>query len=201
MSGDARDLRAAAAGALADRLPARWLEEHAVLPLELEGGTLVVAADGAIPAAVQDALERTFDADVRVVTYGAGDIRAAVLSVPRAERPATTVSVGGGDLLRGELTESLDDLRALASREPVIQVVNAMLAEASRAGASDVHVESRPEGLRVRMRLDGVLRDVQQLGAEFRSAVISRLKVLAGLDIAERRLPQDGRARVRVGER
>jgi type II secretory ATPase GspE/PulE/Tfp pilus assembly ATPase PilB-like protein len=56
----------------------------------------------------------------------------------------------GGDLLRGELTESLDDLRALASREPVIQVVNAMLAEASRAGASDVHVESRPDGLRVR---------------------------------------------------
>jgi type II secretory ATPase GspE/PulE/Tfp pilus assembly ATPase PilB-like protein len=98
-------------------------------------------------------------------------------------------------------TESLDDLRALASREPVVQVVNAMLAEAARAHASDVHVESTPDGLRIRMRLDGVLRDAQQLGPEFRAAVISRLKVLAGLDIAERRLPQDGRARVRVGAR
>ena len=199
--GDARDLRAAAAGALAARVPARWLEEHAVLPLELDSGTLVVAADGVIPSIVQDALERAFRADVRVVPHGAGDIRAAILSAPRVAAQETDTASSGGDLLRGELTESLDDLRALASREPVIQVVNAMLAEASRAGASDVHVESRPDGLRVRMRLDGVLRDAQQLGAEFRSAVISRLKVLAGLDIAERRLPQDGRARVRVGDR
>ncbi len=209
MSGDARDLRAAAAGALAGRLPARWLEEHAVLPLELVSGTVLVAADGALAASVRDALERAFDADVRVVPYGAGDIRAAILSAPRGSVHAVTDPVTdpvtgpatGTDLLRGERTESLDDLRALASREPVIQVVNAMLAEASRAGASDVHVESLVDGLRVRMRLDGVLRDAQQLGAEFRSAVISRLKVLAGLDIAERRLPQDGRARVRVGDR
>ncbi len=206
MSGDARDLRVAAAGALAGRLPARWLEEHAVLPLDLESGTLQVAADGVIAAAVQDALERAFDAEVRVVPYGAGDIRAAILSAPRATPTDAVITTSGGELLRGELlrvelAESLDDLRALASREPVIQVVNAMLAEASRAGASDVHVESRPDGLRVRMRLDGVLRDAQQLGAEFRTAVISRLKVLAGLDIAERRLPQDGRARVRVGDR
>jgi general secretion pathway protein E len=204
-SGDARDLRAAAAGALAARLPARWLEEHAVLPLELVDGALVVAADGVIPATVHDALERAFHAEVRVVPYGAGDIRAAILSAPRLEPRMAPPSTGAADsadaLLRGERTESLDDLRALASREPVIQVVNAMLAEASRAGASDVHVESRPDGLRVRMRLDGVLRDAQQLGADFRTAVISRLKVLAGLDIAERRLPQDGRARVRVGDR
>lgn len=205
MSGDARDLRAAAAGALAARLPARWLEEHAVLPLELEGSTLHVAADGDITGAVRDALERAFDADVRVVTFGAGDIRAAILSAPRGSADDTSGAATGvgrrSELLSGERAESLDDLRALASREPVIQVVNAMLAEASRAGASDVHVESRLDGLRVRMRLDGVLRDAQQLGAEFRTAVISRLKVLAGLDIAERRLPQDGRARVRVGDR
>ena len=135
-SGDARDLRAAAAGALAARLPARWLEEHAVLPLELESGTLVVAADGAIPAMVQDALERAFSAEVRVAPHGAGDIRAAILSAPRVAVRAMDTTTSGADLLRGELTESLDDLRALASREPVIQVVNAMLAEASRAGAS-----------------------------------------------------------------
>ncbi|MEO7521505.1 MAG: GspE/PulE family protein, partial [Gemmatimonas sp.] len=105
------------------------------------------------------------------------------------------------DALQAEDTQSLDDLRALASREPVVQVVNAILAEAVRTGASDVHVESVADGLRVRLRLDGVLRDSQQLGRGFRAAVLSRLKVLAGLDIAERRLPQDGRARVRIGER
>jgi type II secretory ATPase GspE/PulE/Tfp pilus assembly ATPase PilB-like protein len=68
-------------------------------------------------------------------------------------------------------------------------------------GASDLHLESAVDGVRVRVRLDGVLHDLQQLGLEFRPAVFSRLKVLAGMDIAERRVPQDGRARIRVAER
>jgi type II secretory ATPase GspE/PulE/Tfp pilus assembly ATPase PilB-like protein len=97
--------------------------------------------------------------------------------------------------------ESVDDLRALAAREPVVQVVNGLLAEAVRMGASDLHLESAVDGVRVRVRLDGVLHDLQQLGPEFRPAVFSRLKVLAGMDIAERRVPQDGRARIRVAER
>ena len=82
-----------------------------------------------------------------------------------------------------------------------MQVVNGLLAEAVRMGASDLHLESAVDGVRVRVRLDGVLHDLQQLGPEFRPAVFSRLKVLAGMDIAERRVPQDGRARIRVAER
>lgn len=196
---DARDLRAAAASPLAQRFPVRWLDEHAVLPLDEDHGVVRVAADGIPSPQVIDAIERTLGASVTCVPAGAGDIRAALLAVPR-EVPADTPA-GIDRLASGDATESLDDLRALASREPVVQVVNAMLAEAARAGASDVHVESLADGVRIRMRLDGVLRDAQRLGTEFRAAVISRLKVLAALDIAERRLPQDGRARVRVGDR
>jgi type II secretory ATPase GspE/PulE/Tfp pilus assembly ATPase PilB-like protein len=195
---DPRDLRAAAAAPLARRFPSRWLDEHAVLPLDEAGGVVRVACDGEPPAIVADTLERLLGATVTWVPAGAGDIRAALLAAPREAGAAPS---GDGGLPVGDTTESLDDLRALASREPVVQVVNAMLAEAARAGASDVHVESLTDGVRIRMRLDGVLRDAQRLGLEFRAAVISRLKVLAGLDIAERRLPQDGRARVRVGER
>ncbi|WP_053334326.1 GspE/PulE family protein [Gemmatimonas phototrophica] len=192
---DARDLRAAAAEPLARRFPARWLEEQAVLPLSLDGTVARVAADGMPPLHVLDALERTLGASVEIVPAGAGDIRAALVAIPR-DTPAATA-----ETLAGDVVESLDSLKALANREPVVQVVNAMLAEALRAGASDIHVETRADGVRIRMRLDGVLRDVQQLGQEFRAAVVSRIKVLAGLDIAERRLPQDGRARVRVGQR
>ncbi len=194
---DARDLRAAAVGELALRLPARWLEEYAVLPLVIEHETLLVAAEGAIPPLVADALSRTFGATAQVVPFSAADIRAALVAAPRVAVPRDS----NNDPLRGEAAESLDDLRALASREPVVQVVNAMLAEAVRAGASDIHVESTESGLRIRLRLDGVLHDAQQLGMGFQAAVISRLKVLAGLDIAERRLPQDGRTRIRVGAR
>ena len=195
--GDGRALRDAASGTLAVRFPARWLEEHAVLPLKRIDGTVHVAADGAPAPLVADALRRALGAPLVFVRYGAADIRAALVAAPRG----ITDSGAFAESLQGDAAESLDDLRALASREPVVQVVNALLAEAVRANASDVHVESIADGLRVRLRLDGVLHDVQQLGRGFQAAVLSRLKVLAGLDIAERRLPQDGRARVRVGDR
>jgi len=194
---EGRDLRAAAAGELALRFPARWLEEHTVLPLERDkDGAVVIASSGAVNANVADALQRTLKTTVRFVTLPQGEIRAALLATDRA-------SVGGRDDLNDpvETVEGVDDLRALASREPVVQVVNAMFAEALQARASDIHVESIPQGLRVRFRLDGVLRDAQMLGRPFQLAVLSRLKIIAGLDIAERRLPQDGRARVRIANR
>jgi len=189
---DPRDLRSAATGPLALRLPVRWLEEHAVLPIAEDDGAVVVAADGMLPPLVADALRRVFAAPIHAVPFPAADIRAALVAAPRTSMANTALSTNA---------ETPEDLRALASREPVVQVVNAMLAEAVNAGASDLHVESVEGGLRVRLRLDGVLHDVQQLGLGFQAAVISRLKVLAGLDIAERRLPQDGRARVRIGAR
>ncbi len=199
---DPRDLRAAAAGELAARFPARWLEEHGVLPISEDESCVVIASAGALSAIVEDTLTRTFAKPLTIVPFAAADIRAALLSTERTSPQVRTHANGADELtIGGDAVEALDDLRALASREPVVQVVNAMLAEALRAGASDVHVESTVSGLRVRFRLDGVLHDAQQLSRPFQSAVLSRLKVLAGLDIAERRLPQDGRARLRVGDR
>ena len=192
-------LRQAAAAPLAARFPRRWLEEQAVLPLSCVDGVAVVAADGALPEAVLDALERALAAAVIVVPHSAGAIRAALVS--GAVRTESDTLEDAGRATAGDAVESVDDLRALAAREPVVQVVNGLLAEAVRMGASDLHLESAVDGVRVRVRLDGVLHDLQQLGPEFRPAVFSRLKVLAGMDIAERRVPQDGRARIRVAER
>ena len=193
---DGRDLRAAAAGALALRFPARWLEEHTVLPLEIDAdGTVAVAVAGEIDSTVSDALQRAFNAAIRVVPVSASELRAALVATVRKAVGDSTLNDDS------DFTEAADDLRAMASREPVVQVVNAMMSEALQARASDVHVESVANGLRIRFRLDGVLRDAQLLGKPFQAAVLSRLKVLAGLDIAERRLPQDGRARVHIGNR
>lgn len=188
---EARDLRAAAGGPLARRFPVRWLDEHAVLPIDMQQGRARVAATGPLPATVRDALERRLEADIELLIHDATEIRAALLAAPR-------VSDTSNEAISE--TDAAEDLRAMASREPVVQVVNALFAEAARAGASDLHLESTADGLRARMRLDGVLHDMQRLGPEFRAAVISRLKVLAELDIAERRLPQDGRMRIRAGE-
>lgn len=191
---DGRDLRSAAASELALRFPSRWLEEHSVLPLELSAdGTVSVASAGSVDNAVMDALQRTLKARVIFTSVPANEIRAALLATERHSASTEVSAIA--------TFEDAANLREQASREPVVQVVNAMLGEALQARASDIHVESTASGLRIRFRLDGVLRDAQTLGKPFQSAVLSRIKVLAGLDIAERRMPQDGRVRVRIADR
>jgi type II secretory ATPase GspE/PulE/Tfp pilus assembly ATPase PilB-like protein len=188
------DLRAAAAGPLAGRLSPAYLEEHCVIPLSVDGaGVLSIAAGRALDPTVTDELSRLFGGAVQVIDAPSAEIRAALLATPRA---------GEGLDSRPE-SDSADvaDLREMANQAPVVQFVNVMLLDALRAGASDVHVESTADGARVRMRLDGVLRDVSTLGRQWQSGAISRIKLLAGLDIAERRLPQDGRSRVRLADR
>ena len=95
----------------------------------------------------------------------------------------------------------LDDLVHLANEAPVVKLVNLLVLEALDARASDVHLEAYANGLRVRYRIDGVLQEAPSPPAHLSAAVISRLKIMAELDIAERRLPQDGRIRLRLQDR
>lgn len=90
------------------------------------------------------------------------------------------------------------DLEELANQAPVIRLVNLLLTEAVDAGASDVHLESDGQGMAVRYRVDGVLRPAPSPPPHLRAAIVSRIKIMAELDIAERRVPQDGRVRLRL---
>src|SRR5206468_1998225 len=81
---------------------------------------------------------------------------------------------------------------------PVVTLVQATLADALRTGVSDVHLEAAADGLKVRFRRDGVLQEISRVGRAHQAAVVSRIKIMAGLNIAERRLPQDGRARLEL---
>jgi type IV pilus assembly protein PilB len=92
---------------------------------------------------------------------------------------------------------SLDDLKNLASQAPIVKLVNALILEALVKGASDIHIEPFEKELRVRYRIDGVLHVVAKYKPNIKDAVVARIKVLSGLDIAEKRLPQDGRMRAR----
>src|SRR3954470_19176029 len=96
---------------------------------------------------------------------------------------------------------AIDDLVHLANEAPVVKLVNLLLIEALTARASDVHLESYSNGLRVRYRVDGVVQDAPSPPSNFAAAVVSRLKIMANLDIAERRLPQDGRIRLPLQDR
>ncbi|MEO7964826.1 MAG: GspE/PulE family protein [Gemmatimonadaceae bacterium] len=197
-------LREAAVGPLSGRLPTSWLEEHVLLPVHIDEGRgeVVIAAGCALDATVTDEVARLFGLPVRVEEASPNDIRSALLAAQHeATLAATDASLTTESGVASAGDEGLGDLRARANDAPVVQLVNALIADAVRLGASDVHLESERGALRVRMREDGVLRDVASYGREYQGGVVSRVKLLAGLDIAERRVPQDGRARVRLGSR
>ena len=125
------------------------------------------------------------------------DIGAALVRAPGVRRGWTlgVVPVSAS----GAVEESVDSLRDLASGAPVVRAVNDLMEKAVELRASDIHIEPMRNGLTVRMRVDGLLRPVPAPAHALPQALISRIKILAGLNIAERRLPQDGAARLEVG--
>ncbi|MCA9303179.1 MAG: Flp pilus assembly complex ATPase component TadA [Phycisphaerales bacterium] len=102
---------------------------------------------------------------------------------------------------RHESTETIEDLLDDAGRAPVVRIVNALLLEATRLGASDIHLDPTEKDVAVRMRIDGVLEDRHRLPRSIRDEIISRVKVMARMNVAERRMPQDGRISVDIGSR
>ncbi|PYT32389.1 MAG: type II secretion system protein GspE [Acidobacteria bacterium] len=104
----------------------------------------------------------------------------------------------GADFESGEEGENLEHLRDMASEAPVIRLVNAMIAQAVEKRASDIHIEPFEKEFRVRYRVDGVLFNQEPPPRELKAAIISRLKLMAKLNIAERRLPQDGRIKLKI---
>ena len=193
------DLRAAALSPEARRLSPRYLDEHCLLPAGLEpDGALAIIVGAPLPDAVREELERLYDRPLRATEAPAAEIRAAILAARRdPESTRRSGAVSASDV------EQLDSrsLASEASSAPILSLVNVLLLDALRMGASDVHLEPTADGLRVRYRLDGLLHDVSHLALSHRAAVTSRVKLMAGLDIAERRLPQDGRSRVKLGDR
>jgi general secretion pathway protein E len=197
-----QDLRAAVSGPLARRLSPKYLEQHCILPLEIQDGTLVVAAGAPLDATTLDELAWTFESRVRVVEASSAEIHAAIMSAAGDGLANQAADLRGADVeVVAEEEEAFDDVRVLADQAPVIKLVNVMILEALKARASDLHLESTAEGLRVRHRIDGVLHDVSRPPRAYQAAVISRIKIMANLNIAERRLPQDGRIRLRLSER
>lgn len=174
----------------------RFLRESSVFPFRLgnDGFGLAVSdpADGASIRAAEIVCGR----QVAIAVASFDDI-ATVLELRLDERTAGAVDVDEPEQRTGD--DDIDSLRDLASGAPVVRAVNDVLERAMELRASDIHIEPFRTGLVVRMRVDGILRAVPFPGDAPPQAVVSRIKILAGLNIAERRLPQDGAARARVG--
>jgi general secretion pathway protein E len=185
-------------------LTAPFLERHGVLPLALRDGELRVATWLEAPSAqALDDLALLCGARVVLERGDEAALRGAIQRVYGAEATAQGMidALGGGVAVGPAPARALDDLVAQANEAPVVRLVNLLLLEALQARASDVHLETYAGALRVRYRVDGVLQDAPSPPPHLAAAVVSRLKIMADLDIAERRVPQDGRIRLRLQDR
>jgi general secretion pathway protein E len=191
---------------LTERLTPAYLEFNAVLPLRIEDGRVDVATwKPDVDPQVLDDLRLVFDAEPEVIQGPEDELRAAIRRVYGGEGVTAEGVIAGlsaGDERAGQHTEiPLDDLVHLANEAPVVKLVNLFLLEALEARASDVHLEGYADELRVRYRVDGVLQDGPTPPPHLTAAIVSRLKIMADLDIAERRVPQDGRIRLHLQDR
>ncbi|MBR0846690.1 Flp pilus assembly complex ATPase component TadA [Bradyrhizobium diazoefficiens] len=173
----------------------RFLRESTIFPFSApDGGFRLAVADPSDTAAIR-AAEIVFGTPVDVVVASYEDITTVLDQ--RADADDATADQGAGRVAQSD--DDIESLRDLASGAPVVRALNDLLERAVDLRASDIHVEPFRAGLVVRMRVDGLLRALAAPQGVPPQALISRIKILAGLNIAERRLPQDGAARVRVG--
>jgi general secretion pathway protein E len=178
-----------------ERFSQRFLREMTVFPYRSADESVVLAVADPADDAAKRAAEIVLGTDVAIKVASFEDITVALNQRLRAE----DIEADGGDKSFQPREDDIESLRDLASGAPVVRAVNDLLEKAVELRASDIHIEPLHTGLVVRMRIDGLLRPVAAPAGVLPQAVISRIKIVASLNIAERRLPQDGSARLRAG--
>jgi general secretion pathway protein E len=179
-------------------LPYRFLRNFRLLPAHLEDKTLTLVMADPLDTETQSAVRLRTGYDLRVFIAAESQIAEQLEKLYGAEETA------GGKLIEtlGEGFATDDDniehLRDLASEAPVIRMVNLIISRAVESRSSDIHIEPFERDLRLRYRIDGVLHNIDAPPNQMRAAIISRIKLMAKLNIAERRLPQDGRIKLKV---
>jgi general secretion pathway protein E len=183
------------APALGEAFSQRFLREMMVFPYQAADGSAALAVADPTDTAARRAAEIVLRRDVTITVASVEDL--TVVLDRRLGDDDVELEAGSG--LRQPREDDIESLRDLASGAPVVRAVNDLLEKAVELRASDIHIEPFQTGLVVRMRIDGLLRPVAAPPGVLPQAVISRIKIVANLNIAERRLPQDGAARLRVG--
>jgi Type II secretory pathway, ATPase PulE/Tfp pilus assembly pathway, ATPase PilB len=197
--------------AVAALIPHSFCQRQWVVPLKLNGRRLLLAVADPLDSGLLDDLRFVSGLEVQPVmapsaaikakiaeVYGAGDevsfkeMETLVASSDPYESLEVVIDEEGEDLL------SLEELLQSTEKPPAIRLVNAVILEAIRLGASDIHIQPRTKSVVVRMRIDGILTDKIHIPQQLLQSLVSRIKVMAELDISERRRPQDGRLTVKT---
>jgi general secretion pathway protein E len=185
-----------AAPLLVDRLKARFLRKAHALPIEVLPDRVILAMADPLDQFTRNAVAAATGRAVAIEIALPIELDAALNRLyPDEAGTHPEATAGHGD---EPLEEDAERLKDLASEAPVIRLVNQMIARAVETQASDIHIEPFEDRLRVRYRFDGVLHEAESPPTRLTAAITSRIKIMARLDIAERRLPQDGRLKLAV---
>ena len=188
-----------------DNLSDKMMKESKFVPLEVGKDFLRIAMADPDDFYTIDALRLAYDLRIDVVQGKETDILEAIerLYGAGSQSLETIIEEAGKDIyeISSEEIEDADHLRDLASEAPIIRLVNRLIFNAVEQRASDIHFEPFENEFKARYRIDGVLHDVEAPPKRLQAAIISRVKIMAKLDIAERRLPQDGRIKLKIADK
>lgn len=182
------------------RVIGSWGKQFRIIPIGEEGGQVVVAVSNPFQLHVIDALRICYDKPLRMVLSPEEEILRAINGVRTTLMSDRNSSLESSEREKGEISTSLkiDVTDAEDDDAPIIRYVNTLIFRAANERASDIHIEPFEDTLKVRFRIDGVLHDVDTEEKVFQAPILSRVKVMANLNIAEKRLPQDGRIGIRI---
>jgi type IV pilus assembly protein PilB len=179
-------------------IPAQLCRRHTVLPVGYEDGKLLVAmADPANVLALDD-IRSTTQLDVKPMVASRADALAAIDRFHRGDDEMDQLTSGFED---DDRVDDLSSITEVAEDAPIVKFVNILISQAVQDRASDIHIEPAEKDLRVRFRIDGVLHEIMRSPKSMTAGVTSRLKIMADINIAERRVPQDGRLAATVNGR
>jgi len=194
---------------LVQKLPLEFLKKQCAIPLLLENGQVVIALADPLNLEAYDAISTVLGQPCSRVVCPCSEIEQAIsrcyyhstgINGDNANPDAPDSESNINDNDASCHSTQAEDLLNIASKAPVIKLVNKIFFQAVHSRASDIHIEPYENEARIRFRVDGVLHDIFTLPKQQIAALVSRLKIMANLNIAERRLPQDGQSRIKIGE-
>lgn len=188
-----------------ERLDAGFIENSQIMPVRIEDGILLLATAEPGNAFALDDARRQVHMETRTIVCPSQDIQEALQATKDTEEVDYNIDEIINDMTEVEVVQDTqddgEDLEKMAGQSPVIKFVNFLISNAIREGASDIHIEPKEKITKIRYRIDGILFEVKQAPSKMHAAITSRIKIMANLDISERRLPQDGKISVMVGGR
>lgn len=184
-------------------IPEKFALQYRLIPLSINDNELVIAMANPLDVYAIDFVRgHTKIKKIKTMLAAEDDVLSAINSYYELGEYKDIIEKLGTEMIfKEEEDEDLQKLEAISKEAPIIQLVNMLIVQGVKDRASDIHIEPNERGLLIRFRIDGMLHDNRILPNKIKAAIISRVKILAKMDIAERRLPQDGRFQVKFGIR